>query len=95
MIFRIIDQTELEKKIEATPTGPERNALCDFNIRAQSMGKEASSVFVPTIVTDDLVKSLDDMDYYYVVTSGGYRESWKGFYIKNNPTRIQSILIEQ
>jgi len=92
---RIINQSELEQKIEATPTGPERNALCDFNIMLQKMGKEVPAVFVPTIATEELINSLNDMDYYYVVTSGGYRESWKGFAIKNNPTRIQSILIEK
>ena len=95
MKFRLINQTGLEELINSTPTGPERNALCDFNIMAQTIGKEVSSVFIPTAVTDEIVNSLNDSDYYYVITSGGYKETWKGFNIKRNPTRIHSILIEQ
>lgn len=95
MIIRLINQTELENKINSTPTGPERNALCEFNIMVQSMGKEVSSVFIPTIITDEIINGLNDSEYYYVVTSGGYKESRKGFNIKRNPTSIHSILIEQ
>lgn len=95
MKYRLIDQNELEQKIEATPTGPERNALCDFNIMAQKIGKEVSSVFIPTIITDEIINGLNDSDYYYIITSGGYKESKKGFSIKRNPSSIHSILIEQ
>lgn len=91
----VINQKELEIKINSTPTGPERNALCDLNILAQKNGKMHSVVFIPTSITDEIVNGLNDSEYYYVVTSGGYRETWKGFAIKNNPTRIQLILIEQ
>ena len=92
---RIINQTELEEKINSTPTGPDRNALCDFSIMLQTMGKEiASPVFVPTLLTDEILNGLNDSDYYYVVTSGGYKECKKGFNIKRSPASIHSILIE-
>ena len=90
----VINQKDLEIKINSTPTGPERNALCDLNILAQN-GKMHPVVFIPTSITNEIVNGLDDSEYYYVITSGGYRETWKGFAIKNNPTRIQTILIEQ
>jgi len=91
----LINQSELEIKINSTPSGPERNALCDFNIMAQKNGQILPSVFIPTTITDEIVEGLNDSEYYYVITIGGYRESWKGFNIKRDPTRIHSILIEQ
>ena len=77
------------KMIPVTPESVYNEAIFDLDSKVLALiSKEKKESM-------HMVAKLNDMDYYYVVTSGGYRESWKGFAIKNNPTRIQSILIEQ
>lgn len=96
MIIRLIDKTELDLKIEITPSGPERNALCDLNIMSQAIGKDVASkdLFLMTDITPAICQTLEDSEYYYITTSGGYRECRKGFIIKSKPKEVKSILIQ-
>ena len=92
----IIDNKSLEFKINSTPTSPERTALCDFKIMAEKLAvKHLQEVYIMKELTDEIVNQLNDFDYYFVSASNGWKECFRGFFIKKNVANIKSILIQQ